>query len=147
MQGLWSLTSKVPDLLRRDLSPITKLFDHSNVQPIDTETPISPPIIVPTTSRPIPAPCPIQTNKPHPLTVSLPSTTSLHSDDFELTSLDNESCTKAKVTDEQQKRNLLYVQKAALQLYQQQNTLAKICKTSKTKREKRRNRPKQNRTN
>ena len=77
MQGLWSLTSKVPDLLRRDLSPITKLFDHSNLQPIDIETPISPPIIVPTTSRPLPAPQSIQTNKPHPLAISLPSTTSL----------------------------------------------------------------------
>ena len=60
---------------------------------------MSPPIIVPTTSRPIPAPCPIQTNKPHPLTISLPSTTSLHTDDFELTSLNIEPHTKAKVTD------------------------------------------------
>ena len=77
MQGLWSLTSKVPDLLRWDPSPITKLFDYSNVQPIDIETPISPPIIIPTTSRPIPAPHPIQTNKPHPFAISLPSTTSL----------------------------------------------------------------------
>ena len=31
MQGLWSLTSKVPDLLRCNLSPITKLFDHTNL--------------------------------------------------------------------------------------------------------------------
>ena len=31
MQGLWSLTSKVPDLLRHDLSPITKLFDCTNL--------------------------------------------------------------------------------------------------------------------
>ena len=33
IQGLWSLTSKVPDLLRQGLSPITKLFDRSNLQP------------------------------------------------------------------------------------------------------------------
>ena len=110
----------MPDLLRQDLSPITKLFDHSNVQSIDIETPISPPIIVPTTNRSIPAPHPVQTNKPHPLAISLPSTTSLHTDDFELTSLNNESRTKAKFTDEQQKKSTLdYVQKAALQLYQQ----------------------------
>ena len=80
---------------------IAKLFDHSNLQTIDIEPPISPPIIVPTTSRPIPATRPIQTNKPHPFTIFLPSTTSLPTDDFELTSLDNELCTKAKVTDEQ----------------------------------------------
>ena len=109
MQGLWSLTSKVPDLLRQDLSPITKLFDHSNLQPIDIKTPIFPPIIVPTTSRPIPAPHPIQTNKPHPLTISLPSTTNLPTDDFELTSLGNETRTQTKVTDASNKGNLLLI--------------------------------------
>ena len=30
VKGLWSLTSKMPDLLRCDLSLITKLFDHSD---------------------------------------------------------------------------------------------------------------------
>ena len=57
MQGLWSLTLKVPDLLGQDLSQIAKFLDHSNIQPIDIETLISPPLIVPTTSRPVPAPC------------------------------------------------------------------------------------------
>ena len=91
------MTLKVPDLL----SPITKLFDFTNIQPIDIEAPVSPPVIVPTISRPIPTPCPIQTNMPHPLANSLPSTTSLHTDDIELTSLDDKSHIKAKVTDEQ----------------------------------------------
>ena len=86
---------------------------------MDIEPPISPPILIPTTSRSVPAPRLTQTDKPHPLATSLPSTTMLHTDDFELTSFNPEPQTKAKSSKEQKKSTLDYVQKAVLQLYQQ----------------------------
>ena len=89
------------------------------MQPIDIEPPISPPILLPMTSQPTPAPRLVQTDKPHPLATALPSTTMLHTDDFELTSFDPEPRIKAKSSKEQKKSTLDYVQKAALQLYQQ----------------------------
>ena len=76
--------------------------------------------MIPMTSQPIPTPRPTQLDKPHSLAVSLPSTTTLHTDDFQLTSLDPEPGVKPKSNEEQRKKSTLdYVQKAALQLYHQ----------------------------
>ena len=90
MQGLWSLTSKVPDLLRQYLSPITKLFECTTTQPIDIEPPISPPILLLMTSQPTPALRLVQTDKPYPLATALPNIMMLYTENFELTSFDPE---------------------------------------------------------
>ena len=62
----------------------------------------------------------MQSSKPQPLAMSLPSTTTLHTNDFKLTSLDHEPHTRPRQSNDQRKKSTLdYVQKAALQLYQQ----------------------------
>ena len=120
VNGLWSLTSKVPDLLKCDLSPLTKLFDHSDSWPEDIAICNLSPILVPNTNQATPAPWPVQPSKTHPLAVSLPSTTTLHTDDFEVTSFDHEPHTwHGQSTDQRKKSTLDYVQQAAFQLYQQ----------------------------
>ena len=118
--GLWNLISKVPDLLWHDLSPITQLFESQPTQSTnDTEPVIPPPLLVASTSWPIPLPRAMQPKKPSPLAISLPSTPTPLSDKFELTSLDNEPTTWYKQPTDKKKSTLDYVQKAALQLYQQ----------------------------
>ena len=82
----------------------------------------------------------MQSSKSQPLAISLPSTTTLYTDDFELTPLDHELHTRPKrSTDQKKKSTLDYVQRAALQLYQQdriawkRNTKHLKCKQKKMK--------------
>ena len=101
------------------MSPITRLFNTPDSRLTNVESRIPPPILVPTTSQPTPVPCGATSHKPSPLAISLPSTSSLHTDKFELTSLDPELTTKSKQLHDKKRSTLDYVQHAALQLYQQ----------------------------
>ena len=116
LQGLWQLPSKVPDLLHHDLGPISKLFECPNPEP-----PIPPPIhVIPTMSTDILHPTyrlPIKCTPnmmPPP-----PSTSSIHSDDFNVTSLDETAPPVTPSECAKKKSTLDYVQQAALQLYKQ----------------------------
>ena len=110
----------VPDLLQHDLSSITQLFESQDTQPTNNLEPlIPPPVLIPSTSRPVPMPQTTQPSKPSPLAISLPSTPTLLSDNTELTSMDNEPSTCHKQPSDKKKMTLDYVQHAALQLYQE----------------------------
>ena len=108
--GLWNLTSKVPDLLWHDLSPITQLLESWPTRSTnDIEPIIPPPVLVPSTSQPIPLPRAMQLKKPSSLAISLPSTPTPLSDEFELTSLDNEPTTQNKWPKDKKKSTSDYV--------------------------------------
>ena len=88
LQGLWQLPLKVPDILQCDLGPITKLFSQNNSSNI-IEPPIPPPIHVqPTTSTLHPSYCATDMHTPKPLQPVSLSSLSLHSEDFNITLLD-----------------------------------------------------------
>ena len=97
--------------MRHDLGPISKLF----------EPPIPPPIhVIPTTSTDVLCPTyrlPIKRTPnmmPPP-----PSTSSIHSNDFDVTSLDETAPPVTPSERAKKKSTLDYVQQAALQLYKQ----------------------------
>ena len=103
LQGLWQLPSKVPDLLCCDLGPISKLFASQDPEPL-----IQPPVQIPLTItsahviRPTYHTTATQIPKSQPVP---PSTSSMHSDDFDVTSLDettpvniHSECAKKKST-------------------------------------------------
>ena len=84
-------------MLQHDLSPITQLFESWDTQPTNNIEPlIPPPILISSTSHPVPMPQTTQPRKPSLLAISLPSTPTLLGDDNELTSMENEPSTHYK---------------------------------------------------
>ena len=117
LQGLWQLPSKVPDLLHHDLGPISKLFASQDPEPL-----IQPPVHIPlttTSARVIrPTYCTTATRMPKSQPVP-PSTSSMHSDDFDMTSLDETTPVDVHSEHAKKKSTLDYIQQAAFQLYKQ----------------------------
>ena len=117
LQGLWQLPSKVPDLLRRDLGPISKLFACQDPEPL-----IQPPAHIPltTTSAHVIHPTYQTTATQIPKSQPVPpSTSSMHSDDFDVTSLDETTPVNVHSEHAKKKSALDYIQQAAFQLYKQ----------------------------
>ena len=119
MQGLWQLPLKVPDILRHDLGPITKLFSQNHSSNI-IEPPIPSPLLVqPTTSTLHPSYHTTDKHTSKPLQPVSPSSLSLHSNDFNITLLDETSKPSLKAEPSKKKSTLHYIQQAAWQLYKQ----------------------------
>ena len=117
LQGLWQLPSKVPNLLCCDLGPISKLFASQDPEPL-----IQPPVHIPlaTTSTCVIHPTYHTTATRIPKSQPIPpSMSSMYSDDFDITSLDE--TTPVDIHSECAKKNstLDYIQQAAFQLYKQ----------------------------
>ena len=117
LQGLWQLPSKVPDLLCRDLGPISKLFASQDLEPL-----IQPPVHIPltTTSACVIRPTYHTTATRIPQSQPIPpSTSSMHSDEFDVTSLDETTPVDVHSECAKKKSTLDYIQQAAFQLYKQ----------------------------
>ena len=119
LQGLWQLPLKAPDLLRSDLGPITKLFSLNHSTSINEPPIFSPLHVQPTTSTLHPSYQATDKHTSKPLQPMSPSSSFLHSDDFNITLLDEMPQPSLNVEQSKKKSTLDYVQQAAWQLYKQ----------------------------